>query len=65
MSLIHLKHPIHGKKIASLEAEAAFDEKHGWVRSKSLREISIAEQRQIYALEASRKHISKVALKGK
>jgi hypothetical protein len=25
-------HPIHGRKIASIEAEAEFDEKHGWTR---------------------------------
>lgn len=30
--LIYLKHPTHGTKIATLEAEAEFDEKNGWVR---------------------------------
>ena len=29
---IYLEHPVHGKKIASLEDEAVFDEKHGWKR---------------------------------
>lgn len=29
---IYLKHPIHGTKVAIMEAEAAFDEEHGWVR---------------------------------
>ena len=29
---IYLQHPIHGRKIASMEAEAAFDENNGWVR---------------------------------
>jgi hypothetical protein len=32
MALIHLKHDIHGEKIATLELEAEYDEKHGWVR---------------------------------
>ena len=29
---IYLKHPVHGRKIASIEAEAEHDEKHGWLR---------------------------------
>jgi len=32
MPLIHLSHFIHGRKIASLEAEAEHDERNGWVR---------------------------------
>lgn len=29
---IYLQHPIHGRKIASMEAEAEHDENYGWVR---------------------------------
>jgi hypothetical protein len=29
---IYLQHPVHGRKIASMEAEATFDEQNGWVR---------------------------------
>jgi hypothetical protein len=29
---IYLQHPVHGRKIASMEAEAEFDENNGWVR---------------------------------
>lgn len=29
---IYLKHPRHGTKVAIAEAEAAYDEKNGWVR---------------------------------
>lgn len=29
---IYLEHPIHGRKIASIEAEAEHDEKYGWLR---------------------------------
>ena len=29
---IYLQHSIHGRKIASIEAEAEHDEKHGWLR---------------------------------
>lgn len=32
MAVIYMKHPVHGAKIANLEAEAIFDETHGWVR---------------------------------
>jgi len=29
---IYLQHPVHGRKIAYMEAEAEHDEKYGWVR---------------------------------
>jgi hypothetical protein len=29
---IYLQHPVHGRKIASIEAEAEHDEQNGWVR---------------------------------
>jgi hypothetical protein len=32
MTSIYLKHPVHGAKVAIAEAEAAYDEKSGWVR---------------------------------
>lgn len=32
MAIIYLEHPIHGKKIAIMEAEAENDEENGWVR---------------------------------
>lgn len=32
MAIIYLEHPIHGKKIAIMEAEAENDEQNGWVR---------------------------------
>ena len=32
MPFIYLKHPKHGTKIATLEMEADFDERNGWVR---------------------------------
>ncbi len=30
--IIYMKHPTHGEKIATLEAEAVADEKRGWTR---------------------------------
>jgi hypothetical protein len=32
MTIIYLKHPEHGTKIAMMEMEAEFDEQNGWVR---------------------------------
>ena len=32
MGVIYLQHPIHGAKVATMEAEANFDEQHGWER---------------------------------
>jgi len=29
---IYLQHSVHGRKIASMEAEAEHDEQNGWVR---------------------------------
>jgi hypothetical protein len=30
--VIYLRHPIHGSKVATMEAEADADEKNGWER---------------------------------
>ena len=30
--VIYLKHPVHGRKVATMDLEAAADEKNGWVR---------------------------------
>ena len=30
--VIYLKHPIHGRKVATMDLEAEADEKNGWVR---------------------------------
>lgn len=30
--IIYLEHPVHGRKIAYMEAEAVGDEAHGWKR---------------------------------
>ena len=32
MPTIYLNHPDHGNKIATMEAEAEYDEQNGWVR---------------------------------
>jgi hypothetical protein len=30
--VIYLQHPVHGKKVATLELEAVYDEANGWER---------------------------------
>jgi len=30
--MIYLKHEIHGRKVATMELEAEYDEQNGWVR---------------------------------
>jgi hypothetical protein len=32
MPIIYLKHPIHGTKVATMDAEAEYDEANGWKR---------------------------------
>jgi len=32
MPVIHLQHPTHGTKVATLDIEADYDEQHGWTR---------------------------------
>ncbi len=32
MAVIYLTHPVHGAKVATIEAEAEMDEQNGWVR---------------------------------
>ena len=32
MPIIYLKHPIHGAKVATMDAEAEYDESNGWKR---------------------------------
>jgi hypothetical protein len=29
---IYLSHPVHGRKVATMELEAAYDETNGWTR---------------------------------
>ena len=32
MAVIYMKHPLHGAKVVTLEMEAEYDERNGWVR---------------------------------
>ena len=30
--MIYMRHPVHGTKVATMEAEAIYDEENGWSR---------------------------------
>ena len=32
MAVIYLRHAVHGEKVATLDMEAEYDERNGWVR---------------------------------
>lgn len=32
MAVIYLRHPVHGAKVATMEMEAAYDQRNGWER---------------------------------
>lgn len=52
---IYLEHPIHGRKIASIEAEAEHDEKHGWIRYNLDTPSSSEEAAPVNVLEVKRR----------
>lgn len=62
---IYLKHPVHGTKVATMELEAIYDEKLGWVRytvgTPSVEPVEVAP---VNALEAKRKYTRKVVTEG-
>jgi hypothetical protein len=44
MPIIYLKHPIHGTKVATMDAEAEYDETHGWERYELDTQPKIVEE---------------------
>jgi hypothetical protein len=55
---IYLMHPIHGRKVATLELEAEFDEKNGWSRY-NLDEPDLVSEPETNALSIKRKYTRK------
>ena len=51
---IYLSHPIHGRKIATMELEAKADEKNGWTRYTQDTPVAI-EAAPVNALEVKRR----------
>ena len=44
MAVIYLKHPVHGAKVATLEAEAIYDESNGWMRYDPVTPVQAADE---------------------
>jgi len=44
MSIVYLKHPLHGTKIATLDAEIQYDEQNGWTRCNLNTQSEIVEE---------------------
>ena len=51
---IYLKHPVHGRKVATMELEAVYDEKNGWTRY-TLATPEVPEAAPVNALEVKRR----------
>ena len=65
MATIYLSHFIHGTKVATMEAEAAYDEKNGWVRYNPAEVVAPAESEESPQNElVKRKYTRKVVTEG-
>jgi hypothetical protein len=51
MPIIYLKHPIHGTKVATMDAEAEHDEAQGWERYELDTQPAIVEEAVEEAVE--------------
>jgi len=51
---IYLAHPVHGRKVATMELEAEYDEKNGWTRY-TLDTPQVTEAAPVNALEVKRR----------
>jgi len=51
---IYLSHPVHGRKVATMELEAEHDEQHGWTRY-TLDTPEVSEAAPVNALEVKRR----------
>jgi hypothetical protein len=66
MAMIYLEHPDHGRKVATMELEAEFDEKNGWTRY-NLDTPCVVEEEEIApvnALEIKRKYTRRAVTEG-
>ena len=63
MAMIYLLHPIHGRKVATMELEAVYDETNGWTRYNPEAPTSEPEV-VVNALEVKRKYTRKAVAEG-
>ena len=64
MSLIYLAHPVHGRKIATMDQEAVFDEANGWTRYNPETPSDSEEAAPVNTLGIKRKYTRKVETEG-
>jgi hypothetical protein len=60
---IYLSHPVHGRKVATMELEAVYDETNGWTRYNPEAPTSEPEV-VVNALEVKRKYTRKAVAEG-
>ena len=61
--VIYLSHPVHGRKVATMDLEADFDEKNGWMRYNP-DTPSDSEEAAANTLVVKRKYTRKVETEG-
>jgi hypothetical protein len=52
---IYLQHPVHGTKVATMEAEAKHDEKNGWKRYNPDAPLQETEEEAVNTLVVKRR----------
>jgi len=57
--IIYLMHPVHGRKVATMELEAEYDEKNGWSRYNPDTPALVSEP-ETNALSIKRKYTRKL-----
>ena len=55
MPIIYLQHPVHGRKVATMELEAVFDETNGWTRYNPDTSSDSEEAAPVNVLEVKRR----------
>jgi hypothetical protein len=59
---IYLQHPVHGRKVATMELEAVFDETNGWTRYNP--DMPSEPEEAVNALEVKRKYTRRAVAEG-
>ena len=60
--VIYLKHPVHGRKVATMDIEAEVDEKNGWIRYNP--DTPLDSEEAANSLVVKRKYTRKVETEG-
>lgn len=57
MPIIYLQHPVHGRKVATLDMEAEFDEENGWERYNPEAPVESAPVKRKYTRKATQQPV--------